>query len=740
MDIMQNLKSAFARLLPLTWSGASFLWIATAACTGSNSVNPSGATAGYNVSPNGVKDIAGITTLTHLTLTGSIDIRDVMFMRNSMRNLTTLDLSSVTIAEYTDEEGIFGDYSNFYFANTMPEFAFLTSNSDTSKALLTSVKLPNNLISIDRFAFHYCRGLTGALTIPSSVKHISYNAFAYCTGLTSVINLSLTPQRIETDVFKDVAIGKIPLIVPSSSVAAYQRAAVWTWFKSITGGGVLLNVKTNNAALGSVEGIATGLYPDKTSVSLTATPAAGFSLLRWTGGVANLGASSSLSFSLTRDTLITAHFGRAGSYSVRPNELKDISGITDITHLTLTGDIDARDVMFMRDSMAALMELDLSGATMVEYTGMEGAYPANEMPEYSFSFSLFGDSHMNMGKTSLTAVKLPGSITSIGFDAFHNCRSLPSVTIPSSVTDIGSGAFSNCNELTSVTIPSSVKTIGDDAFSGCYSLTGALNIPDSVTTIGKCAFYQCASLTSVTIGNSVTTIGKSAFHQCGSLTGTLTIPNSVTTIDKHAFDQCRGLTGTLIIPNSVTTIEEYAFYQCSGLTSVAISNSVTTISSHAFSACRSLTSVTIPQSVTTIDVAAFSGCIALTDIAIPSSVKAIGSAAFDGCIRLNSVIIPNSVTAINSHAFAGCRSLTGITIPNSVAAIGIGAFAGCSGLASVTNLSTTPQTVIINDDGYYVDIFDVVDKSKLILRVPAEAVDAYKAADVWKDFGSIEGI
>ena len=40
-----------------------------------------------------------------------------------------------------------------------------------------------------------------------------------------------------------------------------------------------------------------------------------------------------------------------------------------ITNLTLTGTIDARDFVTMRDSMPVLAVLDLSGATIATYTG-----------------------------------------------------------------------------------------------------------------------------------------------------------------------------------------------------------------------------------------------------------------------------------------------------------------------------------------------------------------------------------
>ena len=102
-------------------------------------------------------------------------------------------------------------------------------------------------------------------------------------------------------------------------------------------------------------------------------------------------------------------------------------------------------------------------------------------------------------------------VTSIGSNAFYDCKGLTSVTIPNSVTSIGNGAFAGCYGLTSVTIPNSVTSIGDSAFSGCSGLT-SVTIPNSVTSIGNYAFYGCSGLTSVTIPNSVTSIGNYAFY------------------------------------------------------------------------------------------------------------------------------------------------------------------------------------------------------------------------------------
>ena len=43
-----------------------------------------------------------------------------------------------------------------------------------------------------------------------------------------------------------------------------------------------------------------------------------------------------------------------------------------------------------------------------------------------------------------TYMSIPRKVTSIGYEAFYNCKNLTSVTIPNSVTSIGSGAFAGC--------------------------------------------------------------------------------------------------------------------------------------------------------------------------------------------------------------------------------------------------------------------------------------------------------
>ncbi|MBR3938887.1 MAG: leucine-rich repeat domain-containing protein, partial [Bacteroidales bacterium] len=310
--------------------------------------------------------------------------------------------------------------------------------------------------------------------------------------------------------------------------------------------------------------------------------------------------------------------------------------------------------------------------------------------------------------TSTTSVVIPStvtyqgttySVTSIGYEAFYNCRGLTSVTIPNSVTSIGNYAFSGCSGLTSVTIPNSVTSIGECAFEGCSGLT-SVTIPNSVTSIGSFAFGGCSGLTSVIIPNSVTSIGWYAFYLVkhiiynGTATGSPWGALSVNGFVENGFvyaDSTKtsllayiGTSTSVTIPNSVTSIGSSAFSGCSGLTSVTIGNSVTSIGSNAFYGCSGLTSVTIGNSVTSIGSSAFYECSGLTSVTIPNSVTSIGYEAFYlvkniiyngtatgspwGALSVNGYIEGDFVYANNTKTslLAYIGTSTSVTIPNSV--------------------------------------------------------------------------
>lgn len=152
--------------------------------------------------------------------------------------------------------------------------------------------------------------------------------------------------------------------------------------------------------------------------------------------------------------------------------------------------------------------------------------------------------------SALTSVSIGNSVSSIGNSAFYGCGGMTSIVVASGNTTYDSRG--NCNAIIetasntliagccNTVIPGTVTTIGDDAFAYCSGLT-RVTIPISVTTIGHDAFRYCKGLSSVTIPNSVTSIGDMAFLECSGLKS-VTIHGSVTSIGDWAFRGCSGLT------------------------------------------------------------------------------------------------------------------------------------------------------------------------------------------------------
>ena len=260
-----------------------------------------------------------------------------------------------------------------------------------------------------------------------------------------------------------------------------------------------------------------------------------------------------------------------------------------------------------------------------------------------------------------------------------------------------------------VTIPTSINDNGK-----VYSVKG----------IGSQAFYGCSGLTSVTIPNSVTRIGYQGFLGCSGLTS-VTIPNSVKSIGEEAFCGCSGLT-SVSIPKSIESISDYAFCGCSGLTSVKIPNSVTEIGMNAFSGCSGLTSVTIPNSVKSIDKEAFSGCSALTSVILGKSVTAISSTAFEDCGDIVFEVLSDAPLArlseLNTKEIILGKGFEEMYITN---------WKEWTSFEKIYAKDSTPPVIS--------DSFSEYQKKNLQVIVPTEALEAYKAAPVWKDFWLLEG-
>ena len=145
---------------------------------------------------------------------------------------------------------------------------------------------------------------------------------------------------------------------------------------------------------------------------------------------------------------------------------------------------------------------------------------------------------------------------------------------------------------------------------------------------------------------------------------------------------------------------------------------------------RSITEVTADTlyDVTSIGTYAFYNCTSLQSITIPSSVTYIGDYAFYNCTILQSITIPSGVVSIKDYVFSYCISLTSVNIPDSVTNMGRYVFDNCTSLTRLTVNAVVPPTL----DGLLL-LEPHVD---LVIYVPAESVETYKAASRWSTYAS----
>ena len=393
---------------------------------------------------------------------------------------------------------------------------------------------------------------------------------------------------------------------------------------------------------------------------------------------------------------------------------------TKIKNLKITGEINAQDFYFMRDSMEYLAALNLKeviikGGTQKLTGGYVGDYPYNdyEMPYEALR-----------GMKTLNLIVLPDKLTKIGIAAFADDQNLTgSLIIPEGVTEIEVGAFANCHAMNgSISFPSTLKYIGrkEDRwwYGGTFARCGfnsKLILPSNLECLKGNAFEECEGLYGeLRLPEKLSELGECAFRGCKNFSGNLNIPQNLHKVPNNAFEYCGGMNGTLTLHDGVTAIGEYAFRGTHFRGEIKLPKNLVVLQNYAFAGCD------------------FSG-----ELKLPSSLKSIGRKVFgdtdgDGsCWRLMGIVeFPEGMQSIGEQAFYNCRSIEGLVFPESIETIQNSAFEGCYGINSIVCKSDMPANVLNN-------AFNGVAKDNFTLEVPESAISQYQAASGWCDFKRI---
>ena len=689
-------------------------------------------------------------TITDLTITGRLDARDFKILRDSMVNLTALDISAVTIQSYTGNDGT-SYYYITYPANQIPESAFYISAEAPGivTSSLTSIILPSNATSLGDMAFTFCTSLT-SISISSSVTKIGLIAFVGCSATINVNPANPNYSSVDGVLFDKAktTLIQFPLYktgnydVPSTvnSINMYgfcfcdklTSVNIPTSVNSIglfafTSCSAIINVDTNNPNYTSLDGVLFNKSMSKLIQSGT-SKSGSYSI---PSSVDSIGDNA-----FYNCNLMTAVSIPSSVVSIADYAFYNCSGLTSITVNSLPISLaNKKDVFFNQNVNTCILNVPFGTKSL--YQSASGWSSFTHIIENIHGLILVTNSLIlssvagsnNTVKISTndpwTAVSNQSwlqvspqsgsgnntiTVTAEANSTSDNRTAKVTVSVegiqPQILTIIQTGLPKTIN-ITAGGLSASLTAAELNSILN-LKITGTIDARDFKTMRDQMPKLSYLDISEAIIaeynGNAGTyswitaypanRIPDYAFRvDSGSKQLTLAaikLPSTITAIGDYAFFSCQALT-EIVIPNSVTSIGKGGFSSCYNLINVVLPNQLTSIESQVFSDCG-FSSITIPNTVKTIASYGFGFCNKLKSLVIPNSVTNIENAAFMGCSALTDLIIGSSVTFIDSHVFYSCTNLASVVIPNSVTRLGDFAFSSCSNLKTI-QLSDSLATI-----------------------------------------------
>lgn len=122
-------------------------------------------------------------------------------------------------------------------------------------------------------------------------------------------------------------------------------------------------------------------------------------------------------------------------------------------------------------------------------------------------------------------------------------------------------AFDYNSSLEAITMPNSITSILNQSFRGCYSLP-FLIVPNSVSKLTTQWLYHCYSMKAVILPNSITSLDGQALRSIK--VKTIILPTRIQSLPTLFIDSTNSL-ANIIIPKNITSIATSAFSGCTSM-------------------------------------------------------------------------------------------------------------------------------------------------------------------------------
>ena len=679
-----------------------------------NCINLADVSIGDNVTYIGSHAFAG-TALTSIIIPNHVDtIKEYAF--GQCENLKLVNIGESVVTIWAAFNGCNSIDSIIWSAERCREVASGSIES-TFHDSHSSIKLCDFRERTEIIPVGMCADFDAltSIIIPASVTEIGSWAFAYCTSLEVVYNNATTPQPITRDVFNGVDISKCRLVVPAGSIALYKAADVWKEF--------IIEEKWCIGGYGmSGEEAGWTLSCDSTIVEINGK-----------GEMFNYERDEAPWYK-HNDKMQYVIFTKGITY-VGDNAFAGCSNVKKITCKATTPPICGVAVFDNINKSQCILvvpwgtvELYKAADVWKEFF-IEEDVDSQEQPEaVTIAQALEIGQGLEVKETFETDLTIVGYVVGVEteFDsqkrnqtywiadtqygkatgALYIYRGACDKEVKRGYKVSIQGKITRYTDLVIETVEKAQVTILDETET------------DEPTILwGKCGAEGDSTNLSWQLNLSTWTL---------DIQGSGPMADSLQYLPWHSQNYRNSITA-VNLPDGLTTIGLGAFEYCKKLTSITIPETVNLIGKWAFYNCTNLTSLNIPESVHAFGLYAFVG------IAVPKPLMNSRFFCFMPREYSGKYTIPEGITNIISFAFERCIKLTEVIIPSSAKDLGYSAFGSCTALQSITSLAVNPPAC--REEMSFKD----VDKS-IPVYVPAESIDAYKAAGEWKEFENIQPI